>query len=39
MFEMEAAMLDGFDDNEVKRLKAGLKRVIDNIEAYENRDK
>jgi len=39
MFEMEVAMLAGFDDNEVKLLKAGLKRVIDNIEAYDNRYK
>lgn len=34
MFEMESAMLEGFSDSEIQRMKDDVKKILENIEAY-----
>ena len=35
--EREAAMLEGFSDSEVERLKADMHRILENIENYQSK--
>ena len=37
MAEKEAAMLEGFSDSNVERLKTDLHRILENIEKYQTR--
>jgi DNA-binding MarR family transcriptional regulator len=34
--EIEVAMLEGFNDSEVDRLKADIHKILDNIENYQS---
>jgi len=35
MIEMESAMLKGFSDSEIQRIKADIRKILENIEVYQ----